>query len=123
MRKHALMVGRKKNIFLVGHGRRFVHLNKTGFGSGQRRIDNSEPVISTITISNSSTSSQSYRIAVQKFGETLASKHFIAFDHPISATQMETLTLGITLGRQDKIIVQSDSDRVVFSAFGSENTL
>ena len=48
MRKHALMVGRKKNIFMVGHGRRFVHLNKTGFGSGQRRIDNSES-ISTIT--------------------------------------------------------------------------
>ena len=34
MRKHALMVGRKKNIFMVGHGRRFVHLNKTGYGSG-----------------------------------------------------------------------------------------
>ena len=49
MRKHALMVGRRKNIFLIGHGRRFVHLNKTGFGSGQRRIDYSEPVISTIT--------------------------------------------------------------------------
>jgi len=47
MRKHALMVGRKKNIFMVGHGRRFVHLNKTGFGSGQRRIDYVEPVIST----------------------------------------------------------------------------
>ena len=49
MRKHALMVGRRKNIFMVGHGRRFVHLNKTGFGSGQRRIDYSEPVISKIT--------------------------------------------------------------------------
>jgi hypothetical protein len=49
MRKHALVVGRKKNIFLVGHGRRFVHLNKNGFGSGKRRIDESEPVISTIT--------------------------------------------------------------------------
>ena len=47
MRKHALMVGRRKNIFLVGHGRRFVHLNKTRFG--QRRIDYNEPVISTIT--------------------------------------------------------------------------
>ena len=47
MRKHALMIGRKKNIFMVGHGRRFVHLNKTGFGSGQRRIDYVEPVIST----------------------------------------------------------------------------
>ena len=48
MRKHALMVGRKKNIFMIGHGRRFVHLNKTGFGSGQRRIDYIEPNISTI---------------------------------------------------------------------------
>jgi hypothetical protein len=48
MRKHALMVGRKKNIFLIGHGRRFVHLNKNGFGSGKRRIDDIvEPVIST----------------------------------------------------------------------------
>jgi len=45
MRKHALMVGRKKNIFMVGHGRKFMHLN--GFGSGQRRIDYVEPVIST----------------------------------------------------------------------------
>ena len=48
MRKHSLMVGRRKNIFLVGHGKRFVHLNsKSGSGSGQRRID-FEP-ISTIT--------------------------------------------------------------------------
>ena len=48
MRKHALMVGRRKNIFMVGHGRRFVHLNKNGFGSGKRRIDDIvEPVIST----------------------------------------------------------------------------
>jgi hypothetical protein len=27
------------------------------------------------------------------------------------------------LGRQDKIIVQSDTDRLTFSLFGSENTL
>ncbi len=80
-------------------------------------------VVSTITISNSGSSTATYRIAVQKFGETLASKHFIAFDHTITPTSLETLTLGITLGRQDKIIVQSDSERLVFSAFGTENTL
>ena len=80
-------------------------------------------VCSTMTISNSGSTSASYRIAVQKAGETLEAKHMIAFDHPISATQMETLTLGITLGRQDKIIVQSDTDRLTFSLFGSENTL
>jgi hypothetical protein len=80
-------------------------------------------VCSTITISNSGSTTNTYRIAVQKFGESLESKHMIAFDHPISATQMETLTLGITLGRQDKVMVQSDSERVTFSLFGSENTL
>lgn len=80
-------------------------------------------VCSTLTISNSSTSTQTYRIAVQKFGQSLEQKHFIAFDHLIAANSMETLTLGITIGRQDKIIVQSDSDKVSFSLFGSENTL
>ena len=48
MRKQSIMVGRRKNI-LIGHGKRYVHLNKTGLGSGQRRIDYNEPVISTIT--------------------------------------------------------------------------
>ena len=50
MRKHALMVGRRKKIFLVGHGRRFVHLNSkiSGFRSGKRRIDDIGS-ISTIT--------------------------------------------------------------------------
>ena len=80
-------------------------------------------VCSTLTISNASSSTQTYRIAVQKFGETLNQKHFIAFDHLIAANSLETLTLGITLGRQDKIVVQSDSDKVQFSLFGSENTL
>ena len=80
-------------------------------------------VCSTLVISNSGATSGTYRIAVQKFGESFDSKHIIAFDHPLSATQMETLTLGITLGRQDKILVQSDTDRITFSLFGSENTL
>lgn len=80
-------------------------------------------VCSTLTISNSSTATQTYRIAVQKFGQSLEQKHFIAFDHLIAANSVETLTLGLTLGRQDKIIVQTDSDKVSFSLFGSENTL
>jgi len=80
-------------------------------------------VCSTLIISNASALTQTYRIAVQKFGETLAQKHFISFDHSISANSMETLTLGITLARQDKIIVQSDSNRLQFSLFGSENSL
>lgn len=80
-------------------------------------------VVSTVTVTNTGSVSGTYRIAVQKFGETLDSKHIIAFDQPLAANQMETLTLGITLARQDKIIVQSDTERLSFSVFGSENTL
>lgn len=80
-------------------------------------------VCSTLTITNTGSTANTYRVAVQKFGETLTHKHIIAFDHNLAAQSLETLTLGVTLGRQDKIIVQSDSERMSFSLFGSENTL
>jgi hypothetical protein len=80
-------------------------------------------VCSTITITNTASTTNTYRIAVQKFGEVLTHKHILAFDHNLAAQSMETLTLGLTLGRQDKVLVQSDSDRMSFSLFGSENTL
>ena len=85
--------------------------------------DLAETVISTITISNIGTAAASYRIAVQKFGETLSHKHMLAFDHAINSNSAETLTLGITLSAGDKIIVQSDVDKITFSAYGSEITL
>ena len=47
----------------------------------------------------------------------------LAFDHAINSNSAETLTLGITLAQGDKIIVQSDVDKLTFSAYGSEITL
>ena len=84
--------------------------------------DLTETVVSTITISNIGTAAATYRIAVQKFGETLSHKHMLAFDHAINSNSAETLTLGVTLSAGDKIIVQSDVDKVTFSAYGSEIT-
>lgn len=80
-------------------------------------------VCSTMTITNTGSTANTYRIAIQKFGETLTHKHIIAFDHNLASQSLETLTLGVTLGRQDKVLVQSDSERLSFSLFGSENTL
>lgn len=85
--------------------------------------DLAETVVSTITITNIGTAAATYRIAVQKFGESLSHKHMIAFDHAINSNSAETLTLGITMSQGDKIIVQSDVDKISFSAFGSEITL
>jgi hypothetical protein len=80
-------------------------------------------VCSTLTITNTGSTANTYRVAIQKFGETLTHKHIVAFDHSLAAQSLETLTLGVTLGRQDKVLVQADSERMSFSLFGSENTL
>lgn len=85
--------------------------------------DLTETVVSTITLSNIGTADATYRIAVQKFGEALSHKHMLAFDHGLKGNSAETLTLGITLSAGDKIIVQSDVDKLTFSAYGSEITL
>lgn len=85
--------------------------------------DLTETVVSTITISNIGSAAATYRIAVQKFGESLSHKHMLAFDHAINSNSAETLTLGLTLSQGDKIIVQSDVDKLTFSAYGSEITL
>jgi hypothetical protein len=82
--------------------------------------ENTSAVASTLSVSNFGTSATTYRIAVQKYGETLSSKHILAFDHPIPQTSNESHSIGITLAAGDKIIVQSDVDKVNFQLFGSE---
>jgi hypothetical protein len=81
----------------------------------------SSAVVSTIAVSNPTTSATTYRIAVVKSGETLALKNWIAFDIPLSANSTTTLTLGITLATGDKIQVSNDTANVSFTAFGSES--
>lgn len=85
--------------------------------------DNRAAVASSIVISNIGTTSATYRIAVVKYGESLSHKSMLAFDHPIVQTSNETMTLGISLAAGDKIIVQSDTDKVQFQLFGSELTV
>lgn len=84
--------------------------------------DTYQTVVSTISISNISDTAATYRIAVQKYGETLSHKHLLAFDQPINPNSNETLTLGLTLGAGDRIMVQSDTDKVQFQVYGSEIT-
>lgn len=85
--------------------------------------DNRAAVASTLHISNYGTANATYRVAVQKAGETLASNHILAFDHPITQTSSESLSIGLTLAAGDRVIVQSDVDKVTFQLFGSELTV
>lgn len=82
--------------------------------------DSKAAIASSIVISNIGTSAATYRIAVQKYGEALSHRHMLAFDHPINQTAAETMTIGLTLAAGDKVMVQSDVDKVQFQLFGSE---
>lgn len=78
-------------------------------------------VVSTLTASNNTTSTQKYRIAVQPSADAaLSLKHYILFDGTLPANSTTSLTLGITLAAGDKLIVSADSANLSFSAFGSE---
>lgn len=80
-------------------------------------------VASSIVISNIGTTAATYRIAVVKYGEILSHKSMIAFDHPIIQTSNETMTIGVSLAASDRVMVQSDTDKVQFQLFGSELTV
>lgn len=86
-------------------------------------LSGASAVCSTLTVTNTGSVSATYRVAIVKYGESLSNKHLVAFDIPMAPNTIETLTLGITIGRQDRVLVQTDSDKVQFSLFGSENTL
>jgi hypothetical protein len=82
--------------------------------------DNRTAVASTLHIANYGAANTTYRVAVQKAGETLESKHIFAFDHPITQTSSESLSIGLTLSAGDRVLVQADVDKITFQLFGSE---
>ena len=77
-------------------------------------------VVSSIVVVNQSASSGSYRIAVRPNGETLAAKHYIAYDRAITGNATETHTLGITVDAADIVTVYASSATMSFNAFGVE---
>jgi len=82
--------------------------------------ENTQSVISTLTVCNIGSSAATYRIAVRPNGETLANKHYIAYNASVPANDTITLTLGLTADSTDIITVYSSSASVSFGVFGSE---
>lgn len=79
-----------------------------------------QTVISTITIANRGTASDTYRIAVRPDGESIANKHYVAYDSVCPANDTIALTLGITLNGNDVVSVYSGTTNLTFNAFGAE---
>jgi hypothetical protein len=79
-----------------------------------------QAVVSTLVISNTSSSAATYNIAVRVAGASLVTKQYIAYGVPLSGNDSTALTLGISLGALDVITVYSSTANLVFTAFGSE---
>jgi hypothetical protein len=77
-------------------------------------------VVSTITVCNQAASAATFRVAVRPDAETLAAKHYVAYDATVAANDTTALTLGITLDAADVITIYSSTATVSFNAFGSE---
>lgn len=81
-----------------------------------------QAVISTIVVANRAAAPATYRIAVQPDAESLANKHYIAYDVTVGASDSTTITLGITMDAADIISVYASTANLSFNAFGSELT-
>lgn len=79
-----------------------------------------EAVVSTIVVANQAASAGSYRLAIRPDGESLAAKHYLAYDVAIAANSTHTYTIGTTLNAADVITVYASSASQSFNAFGSE---
>ena len=80
-----------------------------------------EAVVSSIVVAMLTTGYAYFRIAVRPGGESLASKHYVAYQVALYEGTAQTLTLGLTLGAGDVVTVRSSAS-AAFGAFGSEIT-
>ena len=79
-----------------------------------------ETVISTLIICNRAAAAKTYKVILRPDDETLADKHYLAFDVAIAANDTTALTLGITMNASDKLYVLGSDTNLSFTAFGTE---
>ena len=77
-------------------------------------------IVSTINVCNQGVSTDTFRIAIRPAGETLATKHYIAYNTSIPAYDSISLTIGITLATTDIVTVYAGTANLSFNIFGSE---
>lgn len=81
-----------------------------------------ETVISTVVIANRAAAADTFRLAIRTDGDSIADKHYVAYDVPVAANDSTTLTLGIALEATDVLSVAAGGTASTLSvnAFGAE---
>jgi hypothetical protein len=77
-------------------------------------------VVSTVNVSNTSSTSDTIRVAVRPAGATLANQHYQVFGLTVPGNGQYTWQCGITLANTDVVTIYSTNGTCAFSAFGQE---
>jgi len=82
-----------------------------------------DAVVSSIVIAETGGNPATFQVCVDSAGgTTTVDSKAIAWDVPLPANGIVTLTLGITLAAAATIVVQGSTADVTFTAFGQENS-
>lgn len=80
-------------------------------------------VISSIVICNTSTSSATYRLAINTASATFAAGRYIVYEATIAGNDTVALTLGLVMDPTNRYLNASSSTASVnFSVYGAENS-
>lgn len=80
-----------------------------------------QSVISTIIICSRNSANSTYNVMVRPSGASLANQHYISYNGVIPAYDTIALTLGLSLGNNDVISIQSaTANNTSFSIYGTE---
>lgn len=80
-----------------------------------------ETVVSSLVICNRDPANRTFRVAVKPANVTTADQHYIAYNTTVLSSDTVILTMGMTLGNTDSVVVYTpNSSNVSYSIFGSE---
>jgi hypothetical protein len=84
---------------------------------------NTNTIISTLSVCNLSLNNKTYNVCAIPSGDVIDKKHFIAANGAIAAYDSIALTIGMTLGANDSVLVAGqDANNIAFTIFGTEIT-
>lgn len=77
-------------------------------------------VVSTVNVSNTSSTADTIRVAVRPAGASLANQHYQVFGLTVPGNGQYSWQCGITLANTDVVTIYSTNGTCAFSAFGQE---
>lgn len=77
-------------------------------------------VVSTLVICNQTNATATFRVAIKPTANILDASHYISYDSALPASDSVSMTLGITMGSDENVIVYSSNSATSFNLFGTE---